>query len=204
MKLLALTGGPGCGKSTVAKIFSNRFCWNVIDTDAICHALYDDADSGLPERFCNLWGNCVLDVQGKIDRKKIAEIVFEQKQELKKLNEVVHPEIMKRIRQTIANADSNARLLFDVPLLFETNWPRFWETSVCVWASPGVQRTRLLARGWDWNHAEHRIKSQLPAEQKLAMADFGIINNGSLEFLEQQCAVINHSFSDKLNSPDTK
>ena len=187
LKLIGLTGGPGCGKSAVLKIFASFASWRVFDADEICHDLYAEKNSFLAERIAARWGRDFLRADGTPDRSKIAGMVFDSKEELAWLNSLVHPEIMRRVECGIDACACTDHVMIDVPLLFETGWNRFTDSVVAVWSSPEIQMTRLLARGWTREHAEARIAAQLPASEKLERADYGIINNASPAVLEAQC-----------------
>ena len=116
----------------------------------------------------------------------IAEKVFNDETEREWLNSVLHPEIRSRLKKIIS--DSNAKwALIEVPLLFEAKFDAGMDKTIAIWSPEAVQMERLLARGWTRDHAEKRIASQLPASKKLELADYGIINSGSLESLREQC-----------------
>ncbi len=199
MKLLALTGGPGCGKTTVSGFFHRDFSWRVIDADALCHELYRNPPPSLLEAFFSRWGKDVLAPSGEIDRKYLAGRVFcAGREDLDYLNAAVHPLILEKIRTEVNSAGERERILLDAPLLFESGWERICDAVLAVWSSPSVQRRRLLERGWTQEHLERRIASQYSAEKKIELADFALINNGSRDWLKRQCAAIHNRFS----SPD--
>ncbi len=188
LKLIGLTGGPGCGKSAVLKIFASFASWRVFDADEICHELYAEKNSPFAERIAARWGRDFLLKDGTPDRAKIAGMVFGRKEELAWLNSLVHPEIMRRVERGIDACGCTDHVMLDAPLLFEAGWNRFADSVVAVWSSPEVQMERLLARGWTREHAGARIAAQMSASEKLERADYGIINNASPAVLETQCA----------------
>ena len=195
LKLIGLTGGPGCGKSAVLKIFASSASWRVFDADEICHDLYAEKNSAFAERIAARWGKDFLRGDGTPDRAKIAEKVFADKEELAWLNSLTHPAIMRRIEYGIADCDCTQRVMIDAPLLFEAGWDKFVHLTVAVWSPPEIQMARLLARGWTQEHADARIASQLPAQTKLERADYGIVNNASLDALKEQCIELNGKIS---------
>ncbi len=183
---IGLTGGPGCGKSEAVKSFSEIPGWQCYDTDQICHEIYEEPDSPLVRQMESRWGSEVRTANGQPDRKMIAEKVFNDETEREWLNSILHPEIRSRLKNKIA--DSNAKwALIEVPLLFEAKFDTGMNKTIAIWSPETVQMERLLARGWTREHAEKRIASQLPASKKLELADYGIINRGSLESLREQC-----------------
>ena len=184
--LIGLTGGPGCGKSEAVKSFSEIPGWQCFDTDQICHEIYEETDSPLVRLMESRWGSAVRSANGLPDRKMIAEKVFNNETEREWLNSILHPEIQARLKKKIS--DSHAKwALIEVPLLFEAKFDAGMNKTVAIWSPETVQLERLLARGWTREHAEKRIASQLPASKKLELADYGIINRGSLESLREQC-----------------
>lgn len=143
-------------------------------------------------RFCReRWGERVIAKDGTTEKRTVAEIVFAEENERKWLEEIVHPFIEREAERRIAGFAPDARVMFDVPLLFECGWEKRVERTIAVWASPGVQMNRLLERGWSREHAQYRIASQLPADRKLELADYGIINDFDWNTLKAQCAELN-------------
>ena len=98
----------------------------------------------------------------------------------------MHPEILFRLESKISECGTDWALV-EVPLLFEAGFDKKMDKTIAIWSPEEIQMERLLARGWTRDHAEKRIASQLPAAKKLEMADYGIINRGSLESLHEQC-----------------
>ena len=181
-----LTGGPGCGKSEAVKIFRNIPGWQCFDTDRICHEIYEEIDSPLVRQMESRWGSEVRAANGQPDRKRIAEKIFSNQTEREWLNSILHPEILFRLEKQITESGASLALI-EVPLLFEAKFDEKMDTTIAIWSPEEIQLERLLARGWTREHAEKRIASQLPAAVKLEMADYGIINRGSLESLREQC-----------------
>ena len=183
MSLIGLTGGIGCGKSAALKAFSSLNC-NVLDADAVCHELYNEPNGVVVHATTERWGNKVI-TSNLVDRKKIAEIVFNDGEERKWLNELIHPLIFKRANEVARNV--NDLLIFDVPLLFEANWEKHFTKIISVWTTPKIQIARLEKRNWSEKEIKSRIDAQMSADEKLGKADFCIINIGDLEFLKKQC-----------------
>ena len=183
---IGLTGGPGCGKSEAGRIFRDFPGWECYDADQICHEIYMESDSPLVKLLEARWGREVRGGDGTPDRKVIAEKIFDNETEREWLNSVLHPEIFFRLENR-ATASRAGFILVEAPLLFESGWNRKMQGNIAVWSPETVQMERLLARGWTEDHARKRIAAQYPAAKKLEMADWGIINRGSLESLREQC-----------------
>jgi dephospho-CoA kinase len=183
-KMVALTGGIGCGKSTALKIFKELGCL-VIDSDAICHQIYDKPDKLFTSKILARWGDKIL-VGNEINRKNIAEIVFNDKAELHWLNSILHPMVFNK-GQEIADNNKNKLIIFDIPLLFETAMHTNFKKTISIWSPKKIQIERLKKRNWNIEHINKRINSQLSKDIKLKMADYGIINNGDIDYLKLQC-----------------
>jgi dephospho-CoA kinase len=192
---VGLTGGIGCGKSSALKCFAN-LGWLVIDADKICHELYEEKDGTLTDALKTRWSG-VIKEDGTADKKKIAEIVFGDEKELQWLNSVLHPRVMKKSKDILAENKASFAM-FDVPLLFEARWEKGFDFIVSVWTGLEEQRSRLLKRGWSEKEIELRCSSQISPDEKLEKADFGIINTGSLESLSEQCKILDKKMRMKV------
>ncbi len=187
--IVGLTGGIGCGKSTTLEMFG-RLGWLTLDADRICHELYEGPHPEVYGKICSRWGkNRVLDDCGGINRKVIAGIVFEDNTELQWLNRLLHPLVLENARKKVGE-NPDGCVMFDVPLLFEAEWQDSFDVTLAVWCDPEIQRRRLLARGMGANEIDRRIKYQIPADVKLEMAGFGLINSGSENELFRQCRML--------------
>lgn len=159
----------------------------IIDSDKICHELYTKRD------FLNIlikrWGNLII-TEGSINRKKVADIVFKDNTELEWLNNIIHPEILKYAVEIIENSKKEI-VLFDIPLLFELKLENFFKATITVWTNIKTQYERIKTKN-NWSNKEIalRLNAQLSPDIKLEKAVYGIINTGSLDFLEIQCKKI--------------
>ena len=169
MKKMAVTGALGAGKSTVCQIFADCGA-HVIDTDKIAHQLIEGACR--PE-IIQLLGP-EIESGGKIDRKKVAEIVFKNPKQLKALEEILHPQILKQIENTFET--TNKLIVAEVPLLFELGWQRYFDASICV-TKKDIPKTS------QWTS---RMAHQFSEEEKASKADYLIANDGTVEDLKKQ------------------
>ena len=186
--LIGLTGPAGCGKSAALKIFSS-LGWLALDADAICHKIYASSMGGFIDSLLERWGAAALGPDGCPDRQAIAQIVFSDKAEREWLNSVLHPEIQRRALSEYA-ANGFKPCIFDVPLLYESSWQDRFKKVIAVYAEPHVQRSRLLARGWSAGEIDRRLSVQQSGVKTLEMADYGLINNSSLDSLKRQCEAV--------------
>ncbi len=188
--LIALTGSVGCGKSTTLKIF-NKLGWDVFDSDEICHQLYKKNEPVFVDTLTKRLGDDIL-FEGKLNRKLIADKVFNNKNDLEWLDSIIHPIVLKKIKDTYLQSQ-NKRLICDVPLLFECGWEDLFDYTISIWTSMSIQVNRLKnKRQWTKEKIKKRLNNQMSIDVKLNNSSFGIINNSSVDLIEKQCKIINN------------
>ncbi|MBQ9788645.1 MAG: dephospho-CoA kinase [Lentisphaeria bacterium] len=188
--IIGITGIFGCGKSTCVKLLK-KFNLDVLDADIICHQIYAEKDPGLIALLKKRWGAEILTENGEINRKKIAEIVFTDKKEMDFLSETISPIIRKRILSQISSyREKNLNLFVEIPLLFEENYDKYLDKTVTIYASMDKRISNLANRNYSIDDIIARDKQQLPIEKKCELADFVIINNGSIELLENELKIL--------------
>jgi len=181
--IVGLTGGMGCGKSTAALAFEARG-FRRLDSDVLVRqqVLRDPAIiAGLSTRY----GPSILDQTGAVERRRLAEIVFADGEELHWLEELTHPAVFALWRAAFAEAPLAAWIV-EVPLLFEKGLEIWFDFTVCVACSPAQQLARLERRGVPRSLAGQRISKQLPLAQKIERSDIVLWNEGSTEFLQAE------------------
>lgn len=187
MIIVGLTGSVGTGKSTVTDFFRELGAY-VIDWDELAREVIRPHSKAWKE-IVEYFGKGILNADLTINRQKLAEIVFSDKEKVTKLNQIVHPEVFKedeRITNEIKSLAPDALIIKDIPLLFELTRPIFVDKIVVVSASEQTQLRRLEEKGMSREDAQNRIKSQLPLEEKVKSADFVINNDGPLEETKKQ------------------
>ena len=186
MLLVGLTGGIGSGKTTVARMLEARGAV-VFDADLLAR---DAIAAGTPgrERVLERFGPNVLAPGGDIDRDALAAVVFADPAARRDLEAIVHPEIRRLFAEGAeAYEDTDTVVVFSAPLLVETGMHTAFEVLVVVSAPTETQVDRLLrGRGMSESVIRQRIDAQLPLEEKAAVADVLIDNEGTLEELEGQ------------------
>jgi dephospho-CoA kinase len=182
---IGLTGGIGCGKSTVVGLFRDAR-WLTIESDAVVRELLS-RDAELIQAITTRWGDrCKSESEG-IDRKVVGQIVFGDSSELKWLEGQLHPRVRKVWKGEIAKyPDKN--VLVEIPLLFEKSLESEFDFTVCVHSPEAVVESRMQARGYTREELARRRSHQMPIEEKIRRADFVVTNAGHLEFLNQQIA----------------
>jgi dephospho-CoA kinase len=186
MIIVGLTGSVGSGKSTVAQIFRELGAY-IVDWDELARDVTRPQSRAWKE-IVEYFGKDVLNEDLTINRQKLADIVFRDKEKMARLNQIVHPRVFEeddRITNEIKNLDPDALIVKDVPLLFEARRPAL-DKVVVVSASEETQLRRLEEKGISREDAKKRIESQFPLEGKIKSADFVINNDGSLEETKKQ------------------
>ena len=187
MIIVGLTGSVGTGKSTVANLFKELGAY-VVDWDELAREVTRPHLKAWKE-IVEYFEKSILNEDLTINRQKLADIVFSDKEKVAKLNQIVHPEVFKedeRITDEIRSLDPDALIIKGIPLLFELTCPVYVDEIVVVSASEQTQLRRLEEKGITREDARNRIKSQLSLEEKIKSADFVINNDGSLEETKRQ------------------
>ena len=186
MRWVGLTGGIASGKSTVGKILEREGI-PVVDAD---HLARKAVEKGQPayEEIVQAFGPEILQEDGELDRPKLGSIVFPDRAKLEKLEKMVHPHVrqlaMEEKQKLIASGAEVA--VYMVPLLFEKGSGEDFDEVIVVASDPENQLKRIRDRdGLSDEEATDRIASQMSVEEKIALADDVIQNNGTLEELEE-------------------
>jgi dephospho-CoA kinase len=185
---LGLSGGIGSGKSTVAKILSNLGAV-VIDADVVAKEMLEPNEAGYTKTI-EAFGESILDSDRRIDRKKLAELVFQNSEELAKLEAIVHPAVIARVAQIRNSLPESTVVVYDTPLLFEKNLQGQFDKVLIVVTDSEHRKSRLIERGLEITDIEARIANQATDAQRRTVADFVIENNGSPEELQDQVAKV--------------
>jgi dephospho-CoA kinase len=186
---IGLTGGIGSGKSEVARRLAARGAV-VIDADRIAREVVEPGTPGLA-RVVATFGEAVLRPDGSLDREKLGAIVFADPDKLASLNAIVHPLVGERVALAQSEADVGAIVVYDVPLLAENKLAPMYDVVIVVDAPDEVRIARLAEhRGMPEQDAKARIAAQASREDRLAVADIVIPNDGPLDELEARVAEV--------------
>lgn len=187
MLRVGLTGGIGCGKSTVAAMLRDEGCL-VLDADALAHKLIEPGQPAYDE-VAREFGAGICDASGRVDRAKLAAIVFDDPAKLARLNQIVHPRVMEAQNRQFAEwarLQPHGIAVIEAALLIEAGIHERLDRLVVVWCRSEQQLARLLARGMSAEDAQKRIAAQWPVEKKRSIATDEIDNSGTEEETRQQ------------------
>jgi dephospho-CoA kinase len=181
---IGLTGGIGSGKSTVSALLAARGAV-VIDADRIAREVVEPGTPGLAA-IVAAFGDRMLRPDGSLDRPALAGVVFADPEARKQLDGIVHPLVRARSAELAAVVPGNAVVVHDVPLLVETGQTGSYDLVLVVRADPEVRVRRLVQRGLSEEDARARIGAQATDEQRRAVADVVLDNDGTEEDLAAQ------------------
>jgi dephospho-CoA kinase len=188
MRLIVLTGGIACGKTTTSNYLSSKHECVIIDADEIAH---DVQQPGRPawQAVVSHFGRTILNPDDTIDRKKLGALVFKDPTELRVLNQIVHPRVIRELFSKSVKAwlSRKSVVILDIPLFFEGNLPRVYFHDIVVVV---IEREAQVERIMNRNHisredAERRIAAQMPIERKSKLGTIVVRNDGTREELEK-------------------
>lgn len=175
--IVGLTGGIGAGKSAVARLLERRGA-TIVDTDAIAREVVEPPSAVL-DRIASEFGASVIGAGGALDREALARIVFADERKRVRLNEITHPEILKRVLARIGTYPPSATVVVVVPLLFESGFDRNCQAVVAVTAPEAVRIARVVKRdGMREADALARMRVQFPKAGYEGKATWIVRNDG--------------------------
>lgn len=173
--VLGITGSFGTGKTTVSRLF-RKLGAEVINADNLCHDFLNRATQRKK----------ILKIFGTINRKKLANIVFQDYSLLKKLEKILHPCVIGQIKKNIKNTKQKI-IVIDAPLLIESGLNKFIDKLITVKTNQNNQIKRIIKKSaFTQNEIIRRVKMQMPLSEKIKLADYIIDNNGTILNTEKQ------------------
>ncbi|EFA70487.1 dephospho-CoA kinase [Cylindrospermopsis raciborskii S07] len=184
-RLIGLTGGIATGKSTVANYLASVYGLPILDADIYARDAVSES-SVILSQITQRYGKEILLTDGNLNRKKLAEIIFNQSPERSWVENLIHPYVRNCFLKTIEESP-NDTLVLVIPLLFEAGLENLVNEIWVVYCQGEIQKQRLMSRN-DLTEAQAmaRINSQLPLEEKVARADVVLDNSSDLESLLRQ------------------
>ncbi len=181
--VVGLTGGIGSGKSLAAQFFSQLGAI-VIDADQLARSAIERGSEGFDEVLLR-FGDTVLK-NGDIDRVALGQIIFENPEAKKDLEEIIHPRIRIEFEEAVASLNPGQVMVYEIPLLVETKAADRFDFIITVESDAELRKQRLRTRGMFHSDIEKRMASQATEEQRRAIADCVLINNGTEDDLLRQ------------------
>ena len=176
--IIGITGSIACGKSLVSN-YSQEKGYTIIDADKIGHMALENDE--VKKQLVNKFGKSILK-DNEVNRVTLGKLVFENNENLKELNNIIHPQIRKNISEQI-QVHKNEKLVFvDVPLLFEAKFDDLVEKIIVISLDEKIQLERLMNRNsLSKEEALQRIKSQIPVREKEKLGDYVVDNSFTQE-----------------------
>ena len=191
MKIIGITGKSGAGKSTVCEILKDKYNVEIIDADKIARTLTQRKTRYL-EEIINEFGIEILDEEARLDRKKLAEIIYSNSKAREKLNLLTFKYVVEEIKQEIERVKSLEIVVIDAPLLFESKLNEICDKTIAVVASDNIEIERICKRDLiDEQSAKNRLNTQLSRKYLIEHVDYIIENNGTIEQLEESIEKLN-------------
>ncbi|HQV89594.1 MAG TPA: dephospho-CoA kinase [Nitrosomonas sp.] len=191
--VVGLTGGIGCGKSSTSQFFSDLGI-DVIDTDVIARQLTQPNGSAI-SLIQNTFGSSVITADGALDRNKMRDLVFANSESRHKLEQILHPLILKAVIRRIKQSQA-PYVIVVIPLLFETNdYNHLIQHILVIDCDEQQQLLRTMERS---NLSEQKVRSimatQVTRETRIQKADDVILNNQDIEYLKAQILLLHHKY----------
>jgi len=196
--IIGILGGIGSGKTTVANAFAKAGC-KVIDADKIAHELLEQKD--VKSSIINIFGKAILTIEGKINRKKLADVVFEDSGKIKAINGIIHPLVLAQVEALISEYNTQNQvkaIVLDMPLLAEVGWEKRCNKLIFVDCKADLRLKRTMKNGiLNESQLKRRENFQISLDKKKGIADNVLDNNSDCEALAKRVADI---LSDVVNN----
>jgi dephospho-CoA kinase len=191
--LIGLTGNFGSGKSTALKMFGDMGAVTV-SADAVVHDLLKTPE--IKARIGTLIGD-IFDAAGEVDKARVAAAVFSDPALRRKLEALIHPSVMARIR-ALGRHNEGRIAVAEIPLLFEGGFEGDVDVTVTVTSGAEESVARLVRKGFTQEEAARRLSAQMPQEEKAVRSDFVVDNSGDIENTRRQVAEVYERLVERL------
>lgn len=194
MPTIGLTGNFGMGKTTVLSLFkkSGAYTFNI---DEFVHQILNRPET--IRKISRALGDDILIRAPKlsINKTRVAKLIFNDPAKRKAVEKIIHPQVLKIIkaaRSNILKKSPSALIIFEVPLLFEAGYEKFFDKTVVVYCNKNNAINRLIEKGFSKDEILRRMRAQMPITKKKELADFAINNNYDINDTEKQIKRILH------------
>lgn len=189
MKIIGITGSSGSGKDTICEIIEKKYDAEIIDADQIAKELSKKGTMYL-DSIVNCFGTGIIDKKGELNRKKLADIIFEDENKREELNKLTFVHVIDEIQKRINNIKKKV-IAINAPLLFESNLNKVCDFVIAIISDRDKQIIRIMNRdNMTKEEAEKRINAQNTNEFFVDNADYIIYNNERIENIEEQLSHI--------------
>ena len=194
MFIIGMTGGIGSGKSEALKIFESLNI-KVIDLDNIAKEITDTSHQAIQE-IKLVFGDAIFDKDNRLDRKKLREIIFSEKDQKINLEKILHPKILEEVMRRLNVLSNESYVVIDIPLLFETNqYTSLISRSLVIDCKVNDQIERVKKRdGIDTSVIQSIIEQQVGRNYRIERADDVVVNDGSIEKLGESIKVLHKKY----------
>ena len=184
MKIIGITGGVGAGKSEVLRFIKDTYPCQIVLADDVGNKVKEPGEKCY-EALVELLGKDVLLQDGSFDRQAMANAIFKDESVLKRVNDIIHPAVIEKIKEMVADAAKTGQYdyyFIEAALLIECGFLDYVDEMWYIYARPEVRRARLKeARGYSDEKIDYIMSSQLSDEEFRSNSDFVIDNSGELE-----------------------
>lgn len=194
MFIIGMTGGIGSGKSEALKIFESLNI-KVIDLDNIAKEITDTSHQAIQE-IKLVFGDAIFDKDNRLNRKKLREIIFSEKDQKINLEKILHPKILEEVMKRLNVLSNESYVVIDIPLLFETNqYTSLISRSLVIDCKVNDQIERVKKRdGIDTSVIQSIIEQQVGRNYRIERADDVVVNEGSIEKLEESIKALHKKY----------
>jgi len=194
MFIIGMTGGIGSGKSEALKIFESLNI-KVIDLDNIAKEITGSSHQAIQE-IKLVFGDAIFDKDNRLDRKKLREIIFSEKDQKINLEKILHPKILEEVMKRLNVLSNESYVVIDIPLLFETNqYTSLISRSLVIDCKVDDQIERVKKRdGIDTSVIQSIIEQQVGRNYRIERADDVVVNDGSIEKLEESIKALHKKY----------
>jgi len=177
-RIYGLTGGVGMGKTAAGRLL-NTLGVQSTDSDGLARKVVEPGQPALDE-IKNNFGEEVLDYQGRLDRSKMASIIFGDEVQRRRLEDIIHPRVKElRVKQVAEwRADNVGVGIVIIPLLYEVKAEVEFDKIICIACAPNTQFKRLRDRGWSDDQIKARVSAQMDISEKMDRSDHLVWNEG--------------------------